>query len=365
MIAAPTGKAAKRAAEVTGAATGTVHRILGATRIAGRWGFTYNESNPLPHDVVIVDEASMLDTSLAASLLRAVDSERTSVFFVGDAHQLPSVGPGQVFYDLIRSRRIPVVRLTEVHRAAQESWVCRVAPGILEGKIDLARCDDFLFVERSDPEAIRRQVVELVTQTMPGKGIDDVLVLSPQNGGAIGIEAFNTDIQQITNPPVTRPRKRGETESDYEMLLREVSSFGSKGTRYAIRAGDRVIQKSNDYQLMVFNGEVGDVIGVDDKYQVHVRYDQTREVIYPTGYENQLRLAYALTVHSAQGSQADWVVVICHSAHHYMWSRQLLYTAVTRAKKGVVIVGDRAGIETALANNDPRRRQTYLRERLL
>ncbi len=352
---APTGKAAKRIMEVTGFPAGTVHRVLGAMKDGDRWRFRYNETEPLPFSVVFVDESSMLDAELASALLRAVNPDRTRIFFIGDANQLPSVGPGQVFADLIESNRIPVVRLTTVHRAAQKSWVCRNAPKILEGDIELEAADDFRFFRRLDPEKLLKQTVKLVTKTLPAAGVTDVQVLSPMNGGPIGVETFNNRIQFIVNP--TSRAHDGTPSPSWTVRA-------SGGTQYHLRAGDRVIATSNDYELMVFNGEAGVIQQISDRNKTMLVDFDGRVVEMTKEQARGLRLAYALTIHKSQGSEWDWVVVVCHSQHDRMWSRQLLYTAVTRAKKGVMLVGDNAGITIALRNDAPRHRYTSLIDRL-
>lgn len=353
---APTGKAAKRIMEVTGSPAGTVHRLLGAQREGDHWTFAYDGVRAfLPFDVVFVDESSMLDSVLAAALMRAVNPHRTRVFFIGDANQLPSVGPGQVFADLIDSGRVPVVRLDTVHRAAGESWVCENAPRILEGDIDAEPRQDFRFYQRLDPEKLLVQTVKLVTKTLPAAGVEDVQVLSPMNAGVIGVEPFNNRIQFALNPA----KREYDRTPEPSWTVR-----ANGGTEYHIRARDRVIATSNDYDLMLFNGESGTVLNIDVKNKVMTVDFDGREVELNKEQARTLRLAYALTVHKSQGSEWDWVVVVCHSTHDRMWSRQLLYTAVTRAKKGVMLVGDRAGIQIALGNNAPRHRYTSLLTRL-
>lgn len=352
---APTGKAAKRIMEITGFPAGTVHRILGAHRDGDVWRFRYDGVEQwLPFSVVVVDESSMMDSELAAALLKAVNTHRTRVFFIGDADQLPSVGPGQVFANLIDSNRVPVVRLKTVHRAAGESWVCANAPRILEGDIDLTPTHDFKFYRRLDPEKLLVQTVKLVTKTLPEAGVDDVQVLSPMNGGVVGVEAFNNRIQFHVNPA-----RRIDGTPEPSMTVR-----ANAGAKYHIRARDRVIATSNDYDLMVFNGESGTVLDVNPTDKTMLVDFDGREVLMNKEQARGLRLAYALTVHKSQGSEWDWVVVICHSTHDRMWSRQLLYTAVTRAKKGVMLIGDNAGITIALHNNEPRHRYTSLLDRL-
>lgn len=352
-LCAPTGKAAKRMAEVTQYEAMTVHRLLGAKGGGGQWKFEHGPHNLLTYDVIVCDESSMLDAETCYYLLQAINTRTTSVFFIGDADQLPSVGPGQVFADMIRSERVPVQRLTHLHRAAAKSWVCRNAAYILDGDLDVhTQCDDFRFYHVDDPERVARVVVDLVTEKMPAAGVRSLQVLTPQNGGEIGVESLNNYLQSKVNPVAGR----------YEETWRVRAS---RGTVYQLRPKDLVLATENDYDRFVFNGEIGTILSIDnDRGAMAVDFDG-RLVEYDREASKTLRLAYALTIHKAQGSEWDWVVVVCHSAHDYMWSQQLLYTAVTRAKKGVVIVGNYEGIGAALINDEPRQRQTTLADLLM
>ncbi len=350
-MCAPTGKAAKRIAEVTGFEAQTVHRMLGAQGGSGGWVFEKNRDNLLSYKVVVCDESSMLDAQTCAALVDAVGLG-TRLYFVGDANQLPSVGPGQVFSDLIESGKIPVARLERVHRAAMGSWVCRNAPQILYGDIELQNTTDFKYYRVQDTEKLAKTVVDLVNVQMPSAGIpsDSIQVLTPQNSGMIGVENLNNFLQSKLNPVV-----------DPEALWKVRAN---KGTTYMLRDNDRVIATVNDYNRAVFNGESGILRKVDVHGQsLEIDFDD-RKVAYDKEAASGLRLAYALTVHKSQGSEWDWVVVVCHSSHKSMWSRQLLYTAVTRAKKGVILIGDDIGLGAALTNDDPRNRKTTLVRRL-
>lgn len=351
-LCAPTGKAAKRIAEVTEHEAFTVHRLLGGKPRGGVWQFDFNETNPLSHEIVVCDEASMLDAETCESLLAAVNVMRTRVFFIGDADQLPSVGPGQVFYDLLNSDRLPTIRLKTVHRSALKSWVCRNAPYILNGDLDIhTPAEDFRYYQIDDAEVLANNVVKLVTEKMPAAGVTNIQVLAPQNGGSLGIETLNNYLQSKINPIDGR--------HDAQWRVRT-----GNGTTYQLRAKDRVLATENDYDRFVFNGEIGVVTDVDnERGRLSIDFDG-RHVEYDRESAKTLRLAYALTVHKAQGSEWDWVVVVCHGMHDYMWSQQLLYTAVTRAKKGVVIVGNNEGLSAALSNDEPRRRMTTLADRL-
>lgn len=344
-LVAPTGKAARRMAEVTEMTTSTIHRLLapGIDELTGTFQFGYGPHNPLPHSTVIVDESSMMDAWLGGKLLSAIDPDRTSLHLLGDVNQLPSVGAGYVLGDIIESGRVPVTRLTEVHRAAQDSWICMNAPKILEGRMDLTSTKDFRFHSIADLDTLKAAVTKLIVHTMPGVGVEDAQLLTPQNPGPIGVEALNVALQAKKNPL-----------RDGEPFIEVTAERG--GTKYQIHEGDLVIQTYNDYDLIVFNGETGTVSRVyDDRSGLEVSFGD-RTVRYDRAQVwDGLRLAYALTIHKAQGSEWDWVVTICHSAHKHMWTRQLLYTALTRAKKGVVLVGNRSGVDSALAAvADPR-----------
>lgn len=340
-LASPTGKAARRMTEATGRPARTIHRLLEY----GHEGFARNEGWPLSTELVVIDEASMLDVELAECLLDAVNPATTRVVFVGDVNQLPSVGPGRVFGDLIDSGEIPVARLTTLHRAAQESWICRSAPRVLAGEMpELRACDDFAYCSVESSSDVVPYVVELVAEELPRRPlVTDVQVLAPQNTGPVGTKALNAAIRARVNPP--RAGERSWGKGDYELRQR-----------------DRVIQTKNDYNIGIFNGECGTILAIGDE-GIAVDFDG-RAVQYDRSNAGNLRLAYALTIHKSQGSEFDWAVVICHSANHFMLSRQLLYTAITRAKKGVVLVGNEAGLKRAVENAEAAKRNSSLAERL-
>lgn len=334
-LAAPTGKAAKRMTEATGREAMTLHRLLefGPSGPGFAMGFARNENDPLEQDVVIVDEASMLDIELASALMRALRPDARLVF-IGDAQQLPSVGPGRVLADLIESGVVPVARLTQVHRSAAESWICMEAPKVLRGECpDLTERPDFRFVAVETKLDARDRVIDLA-RDLAAKGID-AQVLAPQRTQECGVEVLTRALQDALNPG-TRAWKAGDE----------------------LRVGDRVIQTMNDYVRGVFNGEIG-IVEAFDALTLTVRFDG-RLVSYAKASSDRLRLAYALTVHKYQGSEVPWAIVVCHSVHSYMLSRQLLYTALTRAKAGVILVGDRKGIDAALKDASPSQRNTEL-----
>lgn len=357
-LAAPTGKAARRLAEATGRTASTVHRLLEFGPLEdGQLGFRRNADSPLEAELVVIDEASMLDVELAAALLRAIDKRRTRLVLVGDAHQLPSVGPGQVFADLIASGRVPVARLTTLHRAAAESWVCTQSRRMLEGEVpDLTGRPDFIYLHEDDRDRAAATAVRAATDVLPRRGIgqDDIQVLVPQRIGPAGTEALNAKLQAVLNPSRDAAR-------------------GWKLGAHTLCPGDRVIQTSNNYVLGVMNGEVGVVVSIRDEGTreepagLVVRYPDARgerRVTYSKLAAEGLDLAYALTVHKVQGSEWPWVVVLVHSTHTRMLTRRLLYTAITRAKVGVVLVGDRAGLRRAVENERDSKRNTGVVERL-
>lgn len=347
-LVAPTGKAARRMAEVTGFAASTIHKLLGL-----RPGVppTYHPGNPMPYDVVLVDEASMLEVPLFARLVGAMDVTRTALFLIGDANQLPSIGPGRVFADIIESDLLPVVRLDTVHRAAQRSWVCRTAPKILEGRFDYDEAEDFLFIEAGDEEQFASELIS-VTHTLAKKyGKEDVQVIAPMNVGDFGTNVMNEALQSVLNP---------DDGSD------SFASNVAKGVSHRIRAGDRIVATANDYDRVVFNGETGIVKQVEGRGQGAVVVDfYDREVEYSKSSANEnVRLAYALSCHKVQGSEYRWVVVAIHEAHGRMLNRRLLYTAVTRAREGVVLIGQRTAVERALQVVEDTMRRTTLQRRL-
>ncbi len=347
-LAAPTGKAAKRVNETTGRPARTIHRLL---EFSPRTGWGRNRDNPLDTDVVVIDESSMIDVELGARLVDAVDVERTRLILIGDADQLPPVGPGRVFGDLVDAGDVPTVRLQTLHRAALESWVCANAPRVLAGEmIDLKPHKDFLWIEVERGEDVLAQVRHMVCEHIPEFVQLDAQTLIPQRPGVAGILAANRMLQDALNPrtedvPYIQRGRDGDTDVA------------------ELRVGDRVIQTKNNYDLGVFNGEVGEV-GEILGGKVLVHFAGRESVLYTLEQANALHLAYALTVHRAQGSEFPWVVVVCHSTHSYILSRQLVYTAITRAKKGVVLIGDQKGLKRALSDAKPPKRYTALTERM-
>jgi exodeoxyribonuclease V alpha subunit len=346
-LAAPTGRAAKRMQEAAGRGAETLHRLLEFD--PKRSVFQRTASRPIDVGAVIVDEASMIDLSLADSLAQAV-APGTRLVLVGDVDQLPSVGPGAVLRDLIASRSATCVRLTQVFRQAARSLIVENAHRINAGNAPEASRDptaDFFVVEREDAIAARNTVLELVQERIPRRfqldAVRDVQVLTPMHKGDAGAMALNQTLQQALNP------------SGAEIV---------RGAR-TFRAGDKVMQIRNDYDKDVWNGDVGIVVAVDrDAEELTVRFDDGRERTYDAGDLDDLTLAYASTIHKAQGSEYPAVVVVMLSSHFVMLSRNLLYTAVTRGKRLVVLVSDRKALSMALRQARRGERRSRLMERL-
>ncbi len=344
LLAAPTGRAANRLAAAAGIEARTLHRLLEFDPISHR--FRRGRQNPLDADLVIVDEASMLDVSLAYSLLEAV-AGGCRLILVGDVDQLPSVGPGLVLSDLIRSGRVPVERLSEIFRQAARSLIVTNAHRILAGELPLfgrGPGADFHFIERRQPERALETLKQLVTERVPrGFGLDprrDIQLLAPMRRGLLGADNLNDEMQALLNPG-GRPVAEG----------------------HRLRLGDRVMQLRNNYDLEVFNGDVGTIERVDGQgRRIGVRFHD-RIVVYEAAALDELTLAYACSVHKSQGSEYPCVVMPLHSQHHVMLQRNLLYTAVTRGQRLVVLVGDRGALAAAVRNRRTQRRYTLLAER--
>jgi len=350
LLAAPTGRAAKRLGEATGLTGKTIHRLLEVDPKTG--GFMRNERRPLEADLVVIDETSMVDVPLMHHLLRA-HPQNGALLFVGDVDQLPSVGPGMVLRDLIDCGRVPVACLTEVFRQAANSRIITTAHQINSGMIPAPstkdELSDFYFIEREEPEHIARTLVELVKRRIPDRfGLDpirDVQVLCPMNRGSLGIQELNAQLQNELNPP-----REGEPI---------VERFG-----WQFRMRDKVIQLENDYDKDVYNGDIGQVVGADPaERELQVRFDN-RKVTYDFGELDELALAYAITIHKSQGSEFPAVVIPLATQHYPLLQRNLVYTAVTRGRKLVVLVGQRKALAIAVRNNETRRRFSGLRTRL-
>jgi len=351
-LASPTGRAAKRLAEVTGHDAGTLHRLLEWNPREG--GFQRNARNPLETDFVVVDEVSMIDVLLAHHLVQAIPLTAT-LLLVGDADQLPSVGPGTVLKDLLAVPGIPAVRLTTIFRQAAQSRIVANAHRVNRGEFpDLSvaaadRTQDFFFIAEEDPPTLQGLIVDLAQRRLPGKyGLDpiaDVQVLTPMHRGPIGAGQLNAALQAALNPP-----RNGAAE-----LLRGGRIF---------RVGDRVLQLRNNYDKGVYNGDLGRIAAIDPSEQSVVVHVDDREVSYDFSDLDELALAYAVTVHKSQGSEYPCVIVPVHTTHYLMLQRNLLYTAITRAKRLLVLVGTKKALAIATKNDATRRRYSRLRERL-
>lgn len=367
-LAAPTGRAAKRMTEATGCEAQTIHRMLelsgGPENSSGRAMFARNEENPLEADVIIIDEMSMVDIHLMQALLKAV-IPGTRLILVGDVNQLPSVGPGSVLQDLIRSKAFPVVRLTRIFRQAAQSDIIVNAHKINRGEqvaLD-NKSRDFFFLRRQDPNVILRVVLALVQEKMPKyvqAQISDIQVLTPMRKGALGVENLNQVLQRYLNPP-----SADKEEKEH-----------GKGL---LRTGDKVMQIRNNYQLEwevrnrfgiavdrglgVFNGDMGMIRSINSfAEELTVEFDEGRMVSYPFKQLDELELAYAITVHKSQGSEYPAVVIPLLAGPRPLMNRNLLYTAVTRARSCVTLVGSEEVFQMMVENETEQKRYTGLSE---
>lgn len=369
-LAAPTGRAAKRMTEATGYEAQTIHRLLEVNgnpeENEGRSGFSRNEENPLEADVIIIDEVSMVDLPLMHALLRAI-VPGTRTIFVGDENQLPSVGPGSVLKDLQQAGCFATVRLTRIFRQAAESDIVINAHKINNGEMVVLdnKSEDFFFLKRQDANTIISVVITLLQKKLP-KYVDaemyDIQVLTPMRKGLLGVERLNRILQEYLNPP---DRKKAEKE------------YGEK----LFREGDKVMQIKNNYQLEweiatkyglvvdkgvgIFNGDMGVITNINTYNEtLEVEYDEKRKVTYPFQLLDELELAYAITIHKAQGSEYPAVVIPLLPGPRQLYHRNLLYTAVTRAKKCVTLVGSDATFYEMIQNAHEQNRYTSLSERI-
>ena len=343
--AAPTGRAAKRLAEATGREAKTIHRLLEFDPAS--FGFRYNSHNRLDAAYIVIDEVSMMDVVLANSLLQAVP-ETACVVLVGDADQLPSVGPGNVFADLLACGRLPTVRLNRIHRQGEGSLISLNASRINQG-LDLELAPDykgekdFYCIFRDSPEMIEEEIIGLVATRLPKRyGFDpkqEIQVLTPMRRGVIGTDHLNRRLQAVLSPD-------------------------DSASLSGYRPGDKVMQIKNNYEKEVFNGDIGFVRAVQiDNALLEVSFDG-RTLCYESSELNELMLAYAITIHKSQGSEFPCAIMPLHTTHYPMLQRNLLYTCVTRGKKLMVLVGSRKAIHIAISNNSVTGRYTDLRERL-
>ncbi|WP_046867443.1 SF1B family DNA helicase RecD2 [Microvirga massiliensis] len=349
LLTAPTGRAAKRMTEQTGLEAKTIHRLLEIDPKHG--GFSRSEENPLDCDLLVVDETSMVDVPLMNALTRAVPEE-AGLLFVGDVDQLPSVGPGQVLADLIGSGSIPVARLTEVFRQAAESRIVVNAHRINTGQMPEPALrgeeSDFHIVEIRDPEDGVAKLIEMVRERIPRRfGLDplkDIQVLCPMNRGVLGARNLNHELQRVLNPNPPA----------------SVERFG-----WRFSPGDRVMETQNDYDREVFNGDLGTVSRIDEDEGALLVNFEGREVAYPFGELDTLLPAFATTIHKSQGSEYPAVVIPVTTQHYTMLARNLVYTAVTRGKRLVVIIGQKKALGIAVRGGQMKPRWTRLREWLV
>ena len=349
-LAAPTGRAAKRLSETTGQKALTIHRLLEANNLAQddnlQLGFSKDIDDQLDADVIILDEVSMVDIVLMHHFLNAVP-DGCRIILVGDTDQLPAVGPGAVLKDIIRSQKIPAIRLDEIFRQAQTSMIIQNAHIINAGRLpDLRKqYSDFVFYELNDDTSITQKILDLCTKDLPHEGFDvlkDVQILSPMHRFLCGVENLNLMLQERLNP------KKNQDELKY--------------SSQTFRVGDKVMHIRNNYQKNVFNGDIGFIQNINNEKLTVYYFDHI--VTYEKNELNELTLAYASSVHKSQGSEYKVVIIPLSTSHYIMLQRNLLYTAITRAKQKVVIIGSKKALMTAVQSNRTQKRYTLLAERL-
>jgi exodeoxyribonuclease V alpha subunit len=348
LLAAPTGRAAKRMSEATGYEAKTIHRLLEFSPKTA--AFKKNEESPLDADVVVIDEASMIDTLLMHHLLKAIPRNATFVL-VGDVDQLPSVGAGNVLRDIIDAGVMPTVRLNDIFRQSQESLITVTAHKINKGEFPVLTSNndthrDFYFIDVEDPGEACRKIIDVCGGKIPEKfgfdPVDDIQVLAPMHRGIIGASNLNAELQKHLNQSTDELVRGGRT----------------------LKTGDKVMQIRNNYDKDVFNGDIGKIVSIDrEDQQLTVDYDG-RRVFYDFVELDEIVLAYAVSVHKSQGSEYPVVVMPILTQHYMMLQRNLLYTAVTRGKKLVVLIGTKKALAIAIRNNKPGTRYTKLKERL-
>lgn len=349
-LAAPTGRAAKRLSETTGQKALTIHRLLEANNLAQddnlQLGFSKDIDDQLDADVIILDEVSMVDIVLMHHFLNAVP-DGCRIILVGDTDQLPAVGPGSVLKDIIRSQKIPAIRLDEIFRQAQTSMIIQNAHIINAGRLpDLRKqYSDFVFYELNDDTSITQKILDLCTKDLPHEGFDvlkDVQILSPMHRFLCGVENLNLMLQEQLNP------KKNQDELKY--------------SSQTFRVGDKVMHIRNNYQKNVFNGDIGFIQDINNEKLTVDYFDHI--VTYEKNELNVLTLAYASSVHKSQGSEYKVVIIPLSTSHYIMLQRNLLYTAITRAKQKVIIIGSKKALMTAVQSNRTQKRYTLLAERL-
>lgn len=349
-LAAPTGRAAKRLSETTGQKALTIHRLLEANNLAQddnlQLGFSKDIDDQLDADVIILDEVSMVDIVLMHHFLNAVP-DGCRIILVGDTDQLPAVGPGSVLKDIIRSQKIPAIRLDEIFRQAQTSMIIQNAHIINAGRLpDLRKqYSDFVFYELNDDTSITQKILDLCTKDLPHEGFDvlkDVQILSPMHRFLCGVENLNLMLQEQLNP------KKNQDELKY--------------SSQTFRVSDKVMHIRNNYQKNVFNGDIGFIQDINNEKLTVDYFDHI--VTYEKNELNELTLAYASSVHKSQGSEYKVVIIPLSTSHYIMLQRNLLYTAITRAKQKVIIIGSKKALMTAVQSNRTQKRYTLLAERL-
>lgn len=349
-LAAPTGRAAKRLSETTGQKALTIHRLLEANNLAQddnlQLGFSKDIDDQLDADVIILDEVSMVDIVLMHHFLNAVP-DGCRIILVGDTDQLPAVGPGSVLKDIIRSQKVPAIRLDEIFRQAQTSMIIQNAHIINAGRLpDLRKqYSDFVFYELNDDTSITQKILDLCTKDLPHEGFDvlkDVQILSPMHRFLCGVENLNLMLQEQLNP------KKNQDELKY--------------SSQTFRVGDKVMHIRNNYQKNVFNGDIGFIQDVNNEKLTVDYFDHI--VTYEKNELNELTLAYASSVHKSQGSEYKVIIIPLSTSHYIMLQRNLLYTAITRAKQKVIIIGSKKALMTAIQSNRTQKRYTLLAERL-
>ncbi len=363
-LAAPTGRAAKRMTDVTGKEAKTLHRLLeiGFSKDDDKNNFARNESNPIDADVIIVDEASMIDISLFNSLLKAIKSD-TNLILVGDADQLPSVGPGNVLRDIINSGIVKTIKLTEIFRQAKESMIVVNAHRVNNGLMPECniKSKDFFFINKNTPEEIIKTISELCLQRLPKTyGVNpmtDIQVLTPMRKSAVGVNVLNQTLQEVLNPPAEYKKEKSSGVNTY-------------------RVNDKVMQIRNNYDIEwetdetegmgLFNGEIGRIESISNEYEsMQIVFDENKTVEYDFHFISDIEPAYATTVHKSQGSEFPVIIMPIYSGSPTIMSRNLLYTAITRAKKLVILVGRYDILEKMIKNNSEIKRFCGLKEKLL
>jgi len=346
-LCAPTGRAAKRMSETTKMEAKTIHRLLQFN--PGTGGFIHHKNNPLECDVVIVDESSMIDLQLAEQLIDAVPLH-AALIIVGDADQLPSVGPGRVLQDLIAAKKIPVSHLNEIFRQAASSRIITNAHLINQGKLPefpaKNESSDCYFIEADDPAKAVTLLSKLIQKSIPQKfhfnPMNEIQILTPMQKGELGAKNLNRTFQQLLNP-------NGEKVERFERIY---------------RVGDRVMQTENDYDKEVFNGDMGRITKIDTEASEVIVNFEGRNVHYDFRELDELVLSYAITIHKSQGSEYPCVIIPLHTQHYVLLQRSLIYTAITRARKLIILIGSKKAIQLAVTRSESRERITTLSERI-